>query len=151
VSQQRVIVTAPAEVVPTASAHLPEAAWGTTALGTPLPERIRMVQDMTRGGPSRATRRLLIIWFRIYVWERGRSGETSRVNLRIPIPIPFLGALLPHKMPASRAARMLADLERSSDAASDFAPYLESQMGFEFIRVEEDKHGKRELVVIGFD
>ena len=98
-SPQRVIVTAPAEVVPTDASSVP-AAWGTTSLGAPLPERIRMVQDMTRAGPSRATRTLLLVWFRIYVWERSNSGQTSRVNIRLPIPIPFLGALLPHKMPA---------------------------------------------------
>jgi hypothetical protein len=120
------------------------------ALGTPLPERIRLMQDLTGAGPSRSARRLIFIWFRIYVWERSAAGKASRVNVRIPIPIPFIGGLLPRRITPARAVRLLADSENLG-SATEVAPLLESAMAFELIRVEEDRPGKRELVVIGFD
>jgi len=99
-------------------------------------------------------RRLLWFWFRVYVRET-RNGRNERVNVRIPIPIPIIGALLPGRMSGVQAlkALALADGALADEGTAALATYVESVMGFEFVRVEEDhpERGRRSLVVIGFD
>jgi hypothetical protein len=72
-------------------------------------------------------RRALFSWLRIFVHN---PGDGERVNLRIPIPIPLVGLLLPSQPPVNQALR------------------LRNMMAIEFIRVEEDDG---ELVIIGLD
>ena len=100
------------------------------------------------------TRRLLWIWFRVYVRET-KHDRNERVNVRIPIPIPIIGALLPGRMSGVQALNALsrADGAPAGEGATALATYVESVMGFEFVRVEEDhpERGRRSLVVIGFD
>lgn len=105
--------------------------------------------------PATRLRRLLWIWFRVYVRETKR-GRQERVNVRIPIPIPLLGALLPARMSGAEALKALALAEDDAGGpggAAQLASYVESWMGFEFVRVEENhpERDQRSLVVVGFD
>lgn len=120
-------------------------------LATPLAERIRAVQELSSAPTQRSLRRMLFVWLRIYVWEERRSGETSRVNVRLPIPIPLIGSLMGRRISSSRALALLADVERDPGSAAAAQGIADSVMGFEFIRVVEEKNGKREVVVVGFD
>lgn len=104
--------------------------------------------------PATRLRRLLWLWFRVFVRETKR-GRVERVNVRIPIPIPLVGALLPGRMSGVQALKALGVADAAPDAAAsaELATYVDSVMGFEFVRVEEH-HPERDhtsLVVVGFD
>jgi hypothetical protein len=72
--------------------------------------------------------------------------------VRIPIPIPVIGAFFPMGLTRQKALKALALAESSDDAATAVSDYLDSVMGFEFVRVDERKGPDRhELVVVGFD
>ena len=100
---------------------------------------------------SRAVRRFVFLWFRVFVLDiKGQKRE--KVNVRIPIPIPVVGALFPHGLTRQKALAALAIAESAEDPATAVADYLDSVMGFEFVRVEDRRSpDRRELVVVGFD
>ena len=75
-------------------------------------------------------------------------GDGERVNLRIPIPIPLVGLLLPSQPPVNQALRLRNLMAESDNPAKTLETYLDSLMAIEFIRVEEDDG---ELVIIGLD
>lgn len=86
----------------------------------------------------------------MFVYERKDSGKEQRVDVRIPIPIPLVGALFPRMIGWRHALAALA-AGRDGRDTQGMRTYLDSVMGFEFVRVEEQKPGKYELVVVGFD
>src|SRR6266581_2677044 len=91
---------------------------------------------------SRALRRFVFVWFRVFVLDI-KGPKREKVNVRIPIPLPIVGALFPHRLTRQKALAALA---------TAVADYLDSVMGFEFVRVEDRKGpDRRELVVVGFD
>jgi len=100
---------------------------------------------------ARAARRFVFLWFRVFVLDI-KGSKREKVNVRIPIPIPIVGALFPHRLTRQNALQALAIAESADDPATAVADYLDSVMGFEFVRVEERKGpDRRELVVVGFD
>ncbi len=100
---------------------------------------------------SRALRRFVFVWFRVFVLDI-KGPKREKVNVRIPIPLPIVGALFPHRLTRQKALAALAVAESSEDPATAVADYLDSVMGFEFVRVEDRKGpDRRELVVVGFD
>jgi hypothetical protein len=100
---------------------------------------------------SRALRRFIFVWFRVFVLDI-KGPKREKVNVRIPIPLPIVGALFPHRLTRQKALQALALAESSEDPATAVADYLDSVMGFEFVRVEDRKGpDRRELVVVGFD
>jgi hypothetical protein len=117
-------------------------------------ERIRTEVESIRaiaGQPtSRLARRFVFLWFRVFVDER-KHGKRERVNLRIPIPIPVIGTFFPLGLSRQKALKALALAEASDDPAMAVSDYLDSVMGFELVRVEEQKGDRGSLVVVGFD
>ncbi|MBV7335987.1 hypothetical protein KFU94_48675 [Chloroflexi bacterium TSY] len=104
---------------------------------------IESIRQLTEVPQSTSFRRLLWFWVRIYV----RDGK-ERVNIRLPIPIPGIGALFPQKMRVNRALMLYEMMQKSSDPVRTMREFAESTMAVEFIRVED---GDDELVVIGID
>lgn len=97
-------------------------------------------------------RRLLFVWFRIYVVER-ENGKWQRVNVRIPLPIPIVGGFLRRKMSQQQAIKALT-LAHGADAdMTGLERYLSSIMALELIRVEETDGHEEDgtLVVLGLD
>ena len=112
---------------------------------------IENIRRLAAAPPSRVLRRFAFMWFRVFVRET-KWGKTERVNVRIPIPIPIIGGLFPPGLSRAKALRALALAQQSDDPASAVSDYLDSTMGFEFVRVEERKSADRHsLVVVGFD
>lgn len=114
-------------------------------------DEVRAIRDMTSIDLSRFSRRLLFLWFRVFVLEEKEGRKTSRVDVRIPIPIPLVGALFPRSIAWRHALGAIAAARAADQPTDALRTYLGSVMGFELVRVEEEKHGKRELVVVGFD
>lgn len=121
----------------------------------PHPDRIINLGDQVQELQSLSTipigstlRRLLFVWLRIYVNEKKR-GKSERVNIKIPLPIPIIGATFARQLSFQKAAQLAAQARRGEDVSE----LLDSTMGFEFIRVEDDhsERGKSTLVVIGLD
>jgi hypothetical protein len=112
--------------------------------------QIKQIQDVTATRPTSLLRRLVFVWLRIYVDETKR-GQTTKVNLAIPLPIPLIGALLKRHLTWNQAAQVV-DLAQD-DAANYQAieSLIESCMGLELIRVEEEKTHKKTTVVMGLD
>lgn len=108
------------------------------------------IRAIAAAPPSRFLRRFAFVWFRVFVHET-KHGKSQRVNVRIPIPIPLIGAFLPAGLPRSKALTALALAETSDTPAEAVGDYLDSVMGFEFVRVDERKGDRRQLVVVGFD
>ena len=108
-----------------------------------LVQSVEQIRTLTAVSPATQTRRLLFSWLRIYVTEK----NGSKVNLRIPIPIPIIGALLPRHISSKQALTLYQSIRESGDETAVLTSYLDQQMGFEMIRVEEED----ELVIIGFD
>lgn len=98
---------------------------------------------MTEVPQSTSFRRLLWFWVCIYV----RDGD-DRVNIRLPIPIPGIGALFPQKMRVNRVLMLYEMMQKSTGPVHTMREFVESTMAVEFIRVEESDD---ELVVIGID
>ncbi len=113
-----------------------------------LTDQVRELQNLSTIPFGSYLRRLAFIWLRVYVIENKR-GKQERVNVKIPIPIPIVGAALARQLSFQKAAKIAAQARRGEDVSQE----LESQMGFEFIRVEDDhsERGKNTLVVIGLD
>ena len=114
-----------------------------------LPQIVRQVRDGSRQPYGTFLRRVLFFWLRVYVFEVYTDGKSKAVNVRVPIPLPLIGAFFQSKLSWSQAFQFI---ERSSRAQGIPAErFLESCMALEFVRVYEDKEEKEELVVIGLD
>ena len=136
--QTRALDRAGASVVPAAGA------------GTLLAE-VEQVRASTAATPARSLRRLLFFWFRVYV-RSSKRGKAEHVNVAIPIPIPLVGLLFPGRLSWTQALQV-ATMAADPAAVPDIGPYLESCMGLELVRVEQDHPDRdyRELVVVGLD
>ena len=117
--------------------------WQPDATGNELMTQVETVQSLAKATPIKLGRRALFSWLRIYVDE----SDGQRVNLRIPLPIPLVGLLLPQQPPVNQALRLRNMMVESDDPAKTLEAYLDSTMAVEFIRVEEDD----QLVIIGLD
>lgn len=124
---------------------------GTGTSVSAIAHEVRALREMTAIEPSRFARRLLFLWLRVYVLNSREGRKEERVDVRIPIPLPLLGALFPRSIGWRQALAAITAARDASDARSAVRGYLESSMAFEFVRVESEKHGKRELVVVGLD
>ena len=114
-----------------------------------LPEIVRQVRDGNRQPYVTFLRRVLFFWLRIFVCERKAGEKTSAVDVRIPIPLPFIGAFFRHKMSWSQAFRFIEQGRRRQGIPA--SRILDSCMAVELLRINEEKSDKEELVVIGFD
>ena len=114
-----------------------------------LPEIVRQVRDGNRQPYVTFLRRVLFFWLRIYVCERKAGEKTSAVDVRIPIPLPFIGAFFRHKLSWSQAFRFIEQGRRRQGIPA--SRILDSCMAVELLRINEEKSDKEELVVIGFD
>lgn len=110
----------------------------------------KQLQELSRVSPSRQFRRLFFVWLRVYVRET-KYGKAERVNVRIPLPIPIIGAAFARQLSLQKAAKIAAEIRRGR--AVELDELLESEMGFEFVRVHEEhpERGKSQLVVVGLD
>jgi hypothetical protein len=116
-----------------------------------MAREVESVRAIAATSPSRILRRFALVWFRVYVRET-KWGKTERVNVKFPIPIPLVGALFPPGLSRAKALRAVALAQSADDPASAVSDYLDSVMGFEFVRVEERKSADHHsLVVVGFD
>jgi hypothetical protein len=113
-----------------------------------LGDSVRDLQELSAIPIASSLRRVLFVWLRIYVKETKR-GKSERVNIKIPLPIPVLGATFARRLSFQKAAQVAAQAERGQDVSE----LLDSTMGFEFVRVEDEhpERDKRTLVVIGLD
>ena len=118
--------------------------WQAPSDSKELMVQVETVQSLAKAAPAKIGRRALFSWLRIFV-DDPTKGE--RVNLRIPIPIPLVGLLLPTQPPVNQALRLRNLMVESDDPAKTLETYLDSLMAVEFIRVQDDD----ELVVIGLD
>ncbi len=127
----------------------------TIAAGTPaeLAVQVREIRALSGQPAGTLMRRLLFMWLRVFVHETKANGKVERVNLRLPVPVPLVGALLRRSLPSAQALRAAAVATESDDGRAALGRYLESWMGFELIRVESHDAAshKSELVVIGLD
>ena len=109
------------------------------------------IRSVAAAPPMRILRRFLFLWLRVYVRETKR-GKSQRVNVRIPIPVPVIGALFPFGLTRMHALKALALADGADDPTGAVSDYLDSVMGFEFVRVDERKgDDHHELVVVGLD
>jgi hypothetical protein len=118
--------------------------WQPDASSKEMMVQVETVQSLAKAAPVKIGRRALFSWLRIFVHH---PGDGERVNLRIPIPIPLVGLLLPSQPPVNQALRLRNMMVASDDPAKTLETYLDSMMAVEFIRVEDDG----ELVIIGLD
>lgn len=112
---------------------------------------VRALQDLTAIEPSRFVRRLLFLWFRVFVRSRRDGRREERVDIRIPIPLPLVGALFPRSVGWRHALAAISAARESADPTATMRAHLESVMAVELVRVENERRDKHELVVIGFD
>lgn len=112
---------------------------------------VRALQDLTSIEPSRFARRLLFLWFRVFVRSRRDGRREERVDVRIPIPLPVVGALFPRSVGWRHALAAISAAGGSQDPSATMRAHLESVMAVELVRVQNDRHEKHELVVIGLD
>lgn len=118
---------------------------------TELQREIDSVRSIAAQPATKIVRRFLFFWLRVFVHEEKR-GKHERVNVRIPIPIPLIGALLAPGLSRQRALKALAIAQNADEPAEAVSDYLDSVMGFELVRVEESKGpDHHSLVVVGFD
>ncbi len=113
-----------------------------------LGDQVKELQNLSTIPMGTSLRRLLFVWFRVYVLETKR-GKQERVNVRIPLPIPIIGVMFARQLSFQKAAQIAAQARRGEDVSD----LLDSTMGFELIRVEDDhaERNKSTLVVIGLD
>ena len=110
---------------------------------------VRQVHESSCCARSTIWRRVLFIWFRIYKYESRSIEKSSVLDLRIPIPVPLVGALFRQGLSWSQAFRFIEQSRRPQGVPPE--RFLESCMPLEFLRLYEGKNGKEELLVIGFD
>jgi hypothetical protein len=124
---------------------------GATRGSGALLAQVEQVRASSGAPPAKFLRRLLFFWLRIYVHSTKR-GKEERVNVAVPVPIPLLAILFPGRLTWNQALKV-ATLADDPERASEIGRYLESCMGLELVRVEQDnpEREQRELVVIGFD
>ena len=115
-----------------------------------IADEAKQLQEMSAVPASRLFRRWFFVWFRVYVRET-KHGKSERVNVRIPLPIPIIGAAFSRQLSYQMAVRIAAQAQRGQQV--DLDELLDSEMGFEFVRVQEEhpERGKSELVVVGLD
>lgn len=146
-----IVVSAPG------SARVGPPAPSAITIPTPAPAelavQVREIRALSGQPAGTLMRRLLFLWLRVFVHETKANGKVERVNLRLPIPVPLVGALLRRSMPSAQALRAAVVATESEDGRAALGRYLESWMGFELIRVESHDAATRksELVVIGLD
>ena len=114
-----------------------------------LPQIVRQVRDGSRQPYGTFLRRVLFFWLRVYVCEVYTNGKSKAVNVRIPIPLPLIGAFFQSKLSWSQAFQFIERGRRAQGIPPE--RFLESCMALEFVRVYEDKEEKEELVVVGLD
>ena len=116
-----------------------------------MAREVESVRAIAATPPSRILRRFAFVWFRVYVRET-KWGKTERVNVKFPIPIPLVGALFPAGLSRAKALKAVALAKTTDDPENAVSDYIDSVMGFEFVRVEERKSADHHsLVVVGFD
>ncbi|WP_420641918.1 hypothetical protein [Candidatus Leptofilum sp.] len=106
--------------------------------------QVETVRSLAKAAPVKIGRRALFSWLRIFVHH---PSDGERVNLRIPIPLPLVGLLLPTQPPVNQALRLRNMMAESDNPAKTLETYMDSLMAVEFVRVEDDD----ELVIIGLD
>lgn len=113
-----------------------------------IADEAKELQDLSTIPASRSFRRLFFVWFRVYSLET-KHGKAQRVNVRIPLPIPLIGAAFARQLSFQKAVKIANQAHRGQDLEE----LLESEMGFEFVRVHEEhpERGKSQLVVVGLD
>lgn len=113
-----------------------------------LGDQVKELQSLSTIPFGSTLRRLVFVWLRIYVNER-KGGKNEKVNIKIPLPIPIIGAAFARQISFQRAAKLAAQVRRGEDVSDS----LDSTMGFEFVRVEDGNpdRDKSSLVVIGLD
>lgn len=94
--------------------------------------------------PSR-TRRALFMWLRILIRD-GNAG--SKVDVRLPIPVPLIGLFLRKRLRGDELVRAYAEHtgnDRPTRAElRELRDKLEAAAGFEFVRIQDGN----DLVVI---
>ena len=70
-----------------------------------LPQIVRQVQESGRQPHSTFWRRVLFFWLRICKYEYKAREKSSVLDLRIPIPLPIIGALFQQRLSWSQAYR----------------------------------------------
>ena len=109
------------------------------------------VRALAQPPAAKQLRRFVFVWFRVFVLDI-KGTKRERVDVRIPIPLPIVGGLFQPGLSRQKALKAIALAESSDDPATAVSDYLDSVMGFEFVRVDESKGpDRRELVVVGFD
>jgi hypothetical protein len=118
-----------------------------------LEAQVQQLRVFTAVAPSTAFRRILFMWLRVYALEHKASGKQSRVNVRVPIPLPLVGLLLPWRMSKKQALALLNMMYDSTNGAALAERALASHMPFEIVHVEESnpKTGAWEYVVVGLE
>jgi hypothetical protein len=113
-----------------------------------LGDQVKELQSLSTISIGSTLRRLVFVWLRVYVKESKR-GKSEKVNIKIPLPIPLIGAAFARQLSFQKAANLAAQVRRGEDVSE----YLDSTMGFEFVRVEDGNtdRDKSTLVVIGLD
>jgi hypothetical protein len=106
---------------------------GPTRSVTELVRDVEAVRSIATTPPSRQARRFVFMWLRVFVHGQKR-GKHERVNVRVPIPIPVLGGFFPRALSRQRALRALAIAQSAENPAQAVSDYLDSVMGFEFVR-----------------
>lgn len=120
-------------------------------LGTdaPLRQQITEVQTISTQSQSTTWRRAFLVWLRIYQYEKQEGRKAKVLDLRIPIPLPVLGLLFPRNLSWDQALRVLKHIRAQDNHLVE--PALEGSMAIEFLRIEEEKAHKQEILVIGID
>ena len=114
-----------------------------------LPQIVRQVQENSCQPHCTFWRRVLFFWWRIYIFECRGPEKASVLDLRIPVPLPIIGALLQQKLSWTQAFRFIEQSRRPQGIPPE--RFLESCMSLELLRLYEGKNDKEELLVIGFD
>lgn len=114
-----------------------------------LLEIVGQVRDGSRQRYITLMRRALFFWLRIYIYECKAGEKSGMLDLRIPIPLPLVGAFFGNKLSWSQAYRLIEQDRRPQGIPP--SRFLESSMAVELLRINEEKSDKEGLLVIGFD
>ncbi len=114
-----------------------------------LPQIVRQVREGSRQPYGTFMRRVLFVWLRVFAFEVDTNGESQAVNVRIPIPLPLIGAFFQSKLSWSQAFQYIERSRRTQGIPAE--RFLESCMALEFVRVYEVEEEKEQLVVVGLD
>ncbi len=143
---KRLPVRASSAIVGGGDGELAEAGGGSQA---ELAEIVRQVRDSNQQAYVTLLRRALFLWLRIYAYEWKAGEKTGAVNIRIPIPLPLIGAFFRQRLSWSQAFRFIEQSRRSQGIPPSHI--LDSCMAVELLRINEAKRDKEGLLVIGFD